>query len=119
MYGIHLTLMSRGLSRQQRAIVELLSGKRKGQAYATAAGGLDTAELLEELKALGLVNEDAPRKQQMHTILRACDCLISRGLLIGKNTIECDAPCRKTVAWSFKAPPEGSTVHPEPGKAES
>jgi len=92
--------MSRGISKSQQIIFGLLNGLEDGRVYDDLDHGCDTAELLEELLVRGLVNEDAPRKQQMFTVVRACRSLERRGLLEGEMVTDADHPHCKTLHWT-------------------
>lgn len=68
--------------------------------YEGLAGGCDTAELLEELVARGMVSDRAPRKQQMFTVVRACRALERRGLVSGSFVTDADHPHCRTLRWT-------------------
>lgn len=91
--------MGRGLSRNQRIILSLLSGDEDGQVYEGLDRGCDTAELLEELEARGLVREHSPRRQKMFTVVRACRSLEERGLVEGRYVTDVDNPHCRTIRW--------------------
>ena len=90
--------MSKGLGKLQRAIVGLLDGTLKHQVF-SAGGALATSELLAELVALGLLEEDLPRKTAMSTVRRACHSLLDRGILEGEYSIDCDYPWAQVASW--------------------
>jgi hypothetical protein len=77
----------------------MLLGDEDGVVYEGLDEGCDTAELLEELVARGLVGTNAPRKQQMFTVVRACRSLARRGLLIGEYVTDAEHPHCRTIRW--------------------
>ncbi len=89
--------MSKGLSKIQKTILGLLEGTEKGRIFACHGGSLLTSELVDELVDRGLLKEDAPRKQLMFTVVRACGSLVHRGLLEG--IYESDEWGRHTISW--------------------
>ncbi len=95
------TLMSRGLSKLQRAIVGLLDGTIKLRIF-SGSGALTTSELLEELRERGLVREDIPRKTAMFTVRRACLSLLERDILEGEYVIDVDHPWARVASWHLK-----------------
>jgi hypothetical protein len=74
--------MSRGLSRLQQGILDLMTGEARPKVYASP-DSLETGELLEEMTACGFIS-GRERKQALFTIRRACISLVRRGLLEGK-----------------------------------
>jgi hypothetical protein len=95
--------MSKGLSKLQTMIFGMLRGTEPRSVY-RGGGELTTAELLEELIAREMVNENAPRRQQMFTVRRACDSLLSRGLIEGTYTHAEPFMWARTISW--KAAPQ-------------
>jgi len=91
--------MSRGQSKLQREIAGLLDGSLKGQVF-HCAGGLCTAELLEELIERGTIDERVPRKAALFTIRRACRSLVKRGVLDVESAFDCDLPWVTVLCWS-------------------
>jgi hypothetical protein len=92
--------MCSGLSAGQQVIDGLLYGSLSGEVYENTDDGCDTAELLEELLARGLINSSAPRKQQMFTVVRACRSLERRGLIRGERVQDVDHPHCWTIHWT-------------------
>ena len=92
--------MSRGLSKIQRVVLGLLDGTERGMVYQSTTA-LDTGEMLDELVERGMV-KDGNRKLAMFTVRRACDSLLSRGLISGKNVFDSNNPGRRTICWSKK-----------------
>lgn len=93
--------MSKGLSKIQQTIMNILTGKERGLVYSNAAGTLTTGELLAELDEREMVNRKVSRKIQLFTVRRACDSLQIRGLLKSKYESDWDANGAKTVSWSL------------------
>lgn len=97
------TLMSKGLGKLQRAIVGLLDVTLEGEVY-TKGRILTTNELLDELRARGLVKEDIPRKTAMFAVRRACLSLLNRGILEGEYIIDCNYPWANVASWHLSEP---------------
>jgi hypothetical protein len=95
--------MSKGISKLQRGILDLLQGKSQGQVY-TSGTELTTSELLDEMQVRELVKTQN-RKEALFTIRRACDSLCRRGLIKGTYTRDCDRWGCITVAWDALPPP--------------
>lgn len=74
--------MGRGLSKLQTAILGLIDGTVRSKVYG-GAEAFGTPELMEELEAMGLLDDSTPRKQKVFTVRRACDSLFRRGLIQG------------------------------------
>ena len=90
--------MSKGLSKRQQVILGILGGSIRSQCYASG-DELTTGELVEELESGGHLDRETNRKQRLFTVRRACDSLLSRGLLKGK-TVLCDPYSVDTISWS-------------------
>ncbi len=91
--------MSKGLSKQQTAILGLLRGDVVRQCFA-GSGELTTDELAEELIEHGLLRDSMPNKQRLSTVRRACDSLQRRGLVASRYVIHCDYPWAYAISWS-------------------
>jgi hypothetical protein len=107
-YTLHLETkgeptMSKGISKKQQVILDLLSGDRPRRIYSGSGGNLDTAELLSEVEEWLFGDKDptGSRKQRMGSLIRSCKSLYSRGLIKGVCVPDCDNPGRKTITWSI------------------
>jgi hypothetical protein len=94
--------MGKGLSKQQTVILGLLRGTEKGLRY-TSGGELTTAELADELCEREMFSENAPRRQRLFTVRRACDSLLSRGMIEGSYTIAQPYTWARVISWKATA----------------
>jgi len=85
-------LMSRGISKAQAQIVDLLGD----------SNGMTTGDLLKALVESGHVDDNAPRRQAMATVARACKSLNYRAMVEGERTEDTNHPGRKTIQWRIK-----------------
>jgi hypothetical protein len=92
----------------QRHILGLLNRTVRPAAF-SPGGEYLTAELHEELHAAGLLSLDAPRKQTMAAVLRACSTLQARGLIEGVYRRE-DGKPQHTIGWSIAHPTSETQV---------
>ena len=93
--------MSKGLSKNQRAILSLLGASTEFpcQVYA-GRGARTTGELVDELAEAELLDSNSPRRQKLFTVWRACVSLHRRGLIEGEYTIA-DPYASTTVCWKL------------------
>lgn len=105
-----IVVMSRGLSRLQRGIYDLLAGKRRGLVYGSG-GPLTTSELVEELIEAGLLADDIPQEQATFTVRRSCYGLVQRGLLKGAPSSHGEHAWIKTITWRAAVTPDSSSSH--------
>ena len=85
----------------QRAILDLLSGRKTGSVY--GGGELTTAELTDNLTAAGILPE-GNRKAAVFRVYRACGALYHRGLVKAEWVHDED---HRTRCWSWSTK-EGS-----------
>ena len=88
--------MSRGLSKIQNCIVGLLRGTVRRRCF-SGGGALITSELAEELTEHGLLSDQAPFKQRLFVVRRACDSLVRRGVINGEYTWD---DYGRVVSWA-------------------
>jgi hypothetical protein len=86
----------------QQAIIGLLDGTVKRQSC-SGCGELTTDELLEELRELGFIREDVPRKHALFTVRRACTSLLERSILEGEYMAHPDYPWANVLLWKLTA----------------
>jgi len=95
--------MSKGPGKTQRAILDLLAGRKTGPVYA-GGGTLTTAELTDNLVAAGILPE-GNRKDAAFRVYRSCGALYHRGLVEAKLVHDED---HGTDCWSWSLKKEGT-----------
>jgi hypothetical protein len=91
--------MSRGLGKLQEAIYGLLDGSKRRRCSA-GCGALTTAELLDELIEIDLLDASVARKQLMYTVRRSCQTLLDRDLVEGEYVVDAHNPHVRKASWS-------------------
>jgi hypothetical protein len=84
--------MSRALSERQILILVILRGTESGRR-------LTTDELLERLRAHDMVNAQAPRRQQLNAVRKACESLERHGLVEWTHTYSKPRSAIRTKSW--------------------
>lgn len=110
--------MSRGPGKLQRAIVDLLGGKRPLAQFGSSgpkSAVLTTSELLEELVAAEVLPDvNDAREFQLASVRRACAGLVERGVLEGEYATDA-ITMRLTIEWRVKPAATGTDGQPPAG----